>query len=247
MKIAQRESKTQQAAATHKTVMAVAMSVPRLGFMDNFFCMAQLVQSLDFVVPVWKHTGAFWGQCLTRAIKELLEKFDPALIMTMDYDTVFKPEQVIDMLRILRDSPHIDALAPIQMHRTEPRPLFSIKDAEGRFVTEVPDDYFAGETSKIHTAHMGAMIFRVDALAKVKKPWFWSTPDANGEWGDGHVDDDTWFWERWAEAGNTLHLANRHVVGHSELLVRWPGNEFQFVDQHPSEFWTKGAPVEVWK
>jgi hypothetical protein len=248
MKIARRESESETTAnAQHRNVLGVAMSVPRLAFMDNSFCMTQLVQAFDFPVPVWKHTGAYWGQCLTRAIKELIVKFDPALIMTMDYDTVFRPETAIALINILKENPSIDAIAPVQMHRTEPRPLFSVKDAAGHFVTEVPDDYFVGETSRIHTAHMGAMVFRVDSLMKIKKPWFWSQPGPDGDWDAGHIDDDTWFWERWAEAGNTLHLANRHSVGHAELMVRWPSGDFGHIDRHPSEFWAKGAPEGVWK
>jgi hypothetical protein len=259
MNIARREavsSNGHATAGTHQNVLGVAMSVPRLGFMDNFFCIYQCLQTLDFYVPLLKFTGAYWGQCLTRTINSLIRDKDPALIMTVDYDTIFKPEIVGEMLAILRDNPHIDAIAPIEMHRMEPRPLFCIKaQNNGGFRAEVEDTFFDGPVSQIHTAHMGCMIFRVDSLKKVEKPWFWSKPDPNGEWEDGRIDDDTWFWEQWAKAGNTLYSSNRHVVGHAELMLRWPtapdpakGIEaFDFLDRHPSEFWTKGHPEGVWK
>ena len=224
------------------------MSVPRLGFMDDFHCIFLTLQELaPMVIPLRKFTGAFWGQCLTRAIEELIEKEDPALIMTIDYDTVFQPQVVINLLDIMRDHPEVDAVAPIEMHRTEPRPLFSVKNGDGKFMSEVADDYFTGPIAKIHSAHMGCMIFRVDSLKKLKKPWFHSMPDSHGSWNGGHLDDDTWFWERWAEAGNTLYLSTRSVVGHAELMIRWPNQNFEFIDQHPSEFWTSGYPEGIWQ
>lgn len=249
--VSERSATAKAVSGTHKNVLGIAMSVPRLGFMDNFFCMLQAINRLNtagLVVPTRKYTGAFWGQCLTRIMEDLIEKDDPALILCVDYDTIFMPDLIIDLLNILKDNPHIDAIAPIQMHRYEPRPLFTIRNAEGtRMITEVPDGYFDPPFTKVHTAHMGCMILRTDGIKKLKKPWFHATPDPHGGWGEGHVDEDGFFWDRWAEAGNTLFVSNRHPVGHAELLIRWPSTEFEFIDQTAVEFWTKGMPEGVWK
>ena len=231
--------------------LAAVMSVPRLGFMDNFFCWASALFGLQaivptFKVPIRKYTGAFWGQCLTRTIADSMERDNTDVIMTIDYDTIFTTQNLVDMLDILAAHPEVDALAPLQMHRIEPRPLFSMRDSNGRAVTEVATDAFDGPIAKIHTAHMGCMMFRAKSLLKCKKPWFLNVPDPHGGWEAGRLDEDTYFWERWAEAGNTLYLANRVVVGHLELMVRWPDKEFGFIDQHPGDFFLKGAPEGVW-
>ena len=65
------------------------------------------------------------------------------------------------------------------------RPLFSIKDENGRQMADVPGDYFDGPVAKINTAHMGCMMFRVKALSKCKKPWILEVPDRNGGWEAG--------------------------------------------------------------
>ncbi len=257
--------------------LAAVMSVPRLGFMDNFFCIfhallgdlqqeafLRLPEEIQaeimelsrrtgvpviprYEVPIRKFTGAFWGQCLTRTIQDSIERDATELIMTIDYDTIFTSQTLIKMLDIMATHPEIDAIAPIQMHRVEPRPLFSMKDENGRQMIEVPADAFNGDFTKIHTAHMGCMIFRVKALAKCKKPYFLNVPDKNGGWDAGRLDEDTYFWETWAAAGNNLYLANRCPVGHYEGLIRWPSETFEFIDQHPNEFYLKGAPEGVWK
>ncbi len=232
--------------------LAAVYSVPRLGFMDNFFSMFQSALELNrmepgYFIPIRKHTGAFWGQCLTRTINESMERDATDLIMTVDYDTMFTGANIAAMLEIMAAHPEIDALAPLQMHRTEARPLLSVHDANGRYVENVPADYFDGPTARIHTAHMGCMMFRAKSIMKCKKPWFLNVPDKNGGWEAGRLDEDTYFWERWAEAGNSLHLACRVVVGHMEMMIRWPNEEFGFIDQHPSEFHLKGAPEGVWK
>lgn len=237
----------------HKYLLGVAMSVPRLGFMDNMFCIHELRAAVDFPMPVRRFTGAYWGQCLTRVLKTLLDEDDCAFIMTNDYDTIFKAEAVQTMLDLMIKNPGIDAVAPVQMHRIEPRPLFTVQSENGG--QNIPDDYFDDDVSRINTAHMGCMILRADSLRKIAKPWFWSQPDPNGEWEHGHVDEDIWFWQQWEKAGNTLYLANRVNVGHAELLIRWASNDdrlkgreaFDFIDQHPAEFWKQGYPGGIWK
>src|SRR5688572_29317080 len=98
-KIARKTSERHKKAkpGVHKNALGIVMSVPRLGFMDNHFCILQainLLGRLGFPVPTRKMTGAFWGQCMTRVFEEIIKTDDPALIMTNDYDTIFMPELV---------------------------------------------------------------------------------------------------------------------------------------------------------
>jgi hypothetical protein len=61
------------------------LSVPRLGFMDNFFTWAQALTPLG--IRPTKVTGAFWGQCLQRVMEQFVD--DAEYLVTIDYDTFF--------------------------------------------------------------------------------------------------------------------------------------------------------------
>ncbi len=224
--------------------IGAAMSVPRLGFMDNFFCSFEALLALK--IPIRKHTGAFWGQCLERCIEEWIKE-GKEWVLTIDYDTIFTRQHVEELIRLAQEHPNADAIAPIQAHRTKPTPLMTIRGAEGKNISEVPWETFDTPLAKINTAHFGLTLIKVEALKKMAKPWFHSLPADDGGWGDGRTDDDIYFWRQWEEAGNSLYLANRVAVGHAELMVRWPDKEFVTTYQHPSEFYSDGPPEDVWK
>jgi len=225
--------------------VSALMSVPRLGFMDNFFCAWNALGPLK--IQLKKFTGAFWGQCLERGFEEILRDEAPEFILTLDYDTVFSRRDVEDMLALIMFHPEVDALAPIQSARGRSKPLFVITGPDGKGMPEVASDYFDGPIAKVHTAHFGCTLLRASSLNVLPKPWFHSTPDPKGSWNDGREDDDIWFWHRWAEANRSLYLASRVAVGHLEMMVMWPNERMQPHFQHPSEYWRAGRPVEVWR
>ena len=222
--------------------VAAVMSVPRLGFMDNFFCSYQLPK---LGIELRKHSGAFWGQCLTRAIEESLTD-DPEYILTVDYDTIFTRDDVQSLMMLMMQHPEIDALAPLQASRTKATPLMTIKQ-DGKNVSEVSYETFLPPTTQISTAHFGLTLIRTEKLKQLPRPWFAGTPADDGGWGDGRTDDDIHFWRQWEATGFSLHLANRVAVGHAELMIRWPGQDLQATYQHPSEFWSDGKPGGIWK
>lgn len=236
---------TQLSIRRGRPFMATVMSVGRLGFIDNMKCAFAVLQGLG--IETYMFSGAFWGQCISRAIQEALKYQNYEWLMFMDYDTVYTRQDVETMIHLALSRPDIDALAPIQMHRTENRPLININGDNGQPLSMITFEALRGDTIKIATAHMGCVIFRTDKLLAMPKPWFWSTPDPNGDWYEGHVDEDTWFWRKWGEAGNSLHLANRVAVGHLEMMIKWPDGTWQTLHQHPSEFWNGGKPAGVWR
>ena len=77
--------------------VAAVMSTPRLGFTDNFFCVSSALAPHG-IAPI-KVTGAFWGQCLQKAIEPVLDTHD--VILTIDYDTVFNARTVEALLTLL--------------------------------------------------------------------------------------------------------------------------------------------------
>lgn len=230
----------------HKAMkVAAVMSVPRLGFMDNFFTAFNALTPMG--INLSRCTGAFWGQCLDDAITRQLDVGLDA-VLTIDYDSVFKAADVQKLIAIMKTRPEIGALASLQQARAWNGPLMRLSDPlSGKAVRQIESTAFEPETIRIATAHFGCTLIRASALRATPKPWFQGVPAPDGTWGEGHIDDDIWFWHQFAKAGHELHLANRVVIGHLELMIRWPDENLQTIYQHPNEFFETGAPAEVWK
>lgn len=219
------------------------MSMPRLCFTDNFFSAFEAL--MPHKIPLRKHTGAFWGQCLDRAMNEAIAE-GAEWLLTIDYDSVYSKDDIAKMIRVVQEYPEVTALAPFQSSRTKPFPLLTIKGHDGSNVAHVERRQFDGDIYPITTAHFGCTLLKVEALQKLPKPWFLGVPDKDGTWGDGRLDDDIYFWKKWHECGNTLHLACRVAIGHAELQITWPGANLEPVIQHPAEWNKKGKPADVW-
>jgi hypothetical protein len=220
------------------------MSIPRLGFQDNFFCSIEAILSLG--IGIRKHTGAFWGQCLTRAIDEEVEE-GAEYILTVDYDSLYTRNDVQSLLSAAVRHPEADAIAALQVHRTKQTPLMTVKGEDGKNVPEVAPDFFAPELTRVNTAHFGLTLIKTKALLETPRPWFWATPDSEGGWGADRTDDDIHFWRQFESAGKQLYLANRVPIGHAELMIRWPGRDMKAFHQHPTEYWDTGKPENVWR
>lgn len=184
------------------------MSVPRVCWNDGFNAIEATMR--PFGIHCERFNGVFWGQCMQRAFESAVaEGVD--WILTFDYDSMPNPQHLDHMLGIFGTRPDIDALAPLQMRRGQDYPLLTQAGVTSVEIT--------GEPLKVHTAHFGMTLLRVDALKNLPKPWFVSKPDANGEWSDDRLDDDIWFWHQWRLAGKTIYVDPQARIGHLELMV----------------------------
>lgn len=184
------------------------MSVPRVGWNDAS-------QAIDgalriFGIPMTRFNGVFWGQCMQRAFQECLNE-GVDWILTLDYDSMPTAAHLNSLLKAFGTHPEIDALAALQMRRGQEYPLLT---RAGETETEV-----TGEPLKVHTAHFGLTLIRVDALRSLPKPWFFAKPAENGDWNDDRMDDDIWFWHQWRLAGKTVYVDPNARIGHLELMV----------------------------
>lgn len=222
------------------------MSVPRLGFQQNFTSLLALRQ-LGIVTNTT--TGAFWGQCITRAIERAVGEDHAEWVLTADYDSIFDAQTVIDLIATAAAHPQYDALACLQSGRSLTRPpLMVLEGPDGKPLGgQIPRDHLLQTVVPALTAHFGLTILRASALRKLPRPWFYGKPDPDGRWEDGRVDDDIAFWHAWRAAGNTLAIAPRCVIGHAELYVIWPGRDLQPTPQQATEYQTSGAPMNVWR
>ncbi len=231
--------------AIPKLNIGCAMSTPRLGFQDNFFGWAAALMPYG-IVPT-RYEGCYWGQCLERVMTTLVDKND--WILTLDYDTICTKETVGIMLRLAHEHPEADAIAALQMSRgrDSSKPLLVIRNEEGAPITNVNIEHFMRPLIKVETAHFGLTLINCEKLKKMPHPWFCERPNEAGEWGEGRLDADIYFWHRWRDAGHSCYVANRAVIGHAELMITWPDKEMNPIHQYPADFHEHGAPLEAWQ
>ena len=124
------------------------LSVPRLGFNDNFFTWAQALMPLG--IRPTKVTGAFWGQCLQRVLEQFVD--DAEYLLTIDYDTFFTQADVEHLLALAMTF-QCDAITGLQTKREDGRPMLTMLDTldnppqEGN--TEVPRSWFSAPVQQV--------------------------------------------------------------------------------------------------
>lgn len=227
---------------------AAVMSVPRLGFMDNLFCIIEGV--IPHKIPILKVQGAFWGQCLERAIQTQIDYgFDA--ILTIDYDTIFSKQDVETLINIMETHPDIDILIPVHVGRSGMKGLCSMKTISGQVNENILATHFEQDLIKVATGHFGLTLIRTSAIMKIPHPWFEALPGRNGQWGKDRVDADINFWVKAEKAGLNVAMANRVVVGHMELMITWPDAGFnpfyQSIADYQSANGEKRPPANAWK
>jgi hypothetical protein len=226
------------------------MTTPRLGFNDmwNSAITALPRLGIDFT----NVTGAFWDQSLTLVMDRAIEDGEADYLLALDYDSVFTAGHVARLIELAMVHPEADAIAPIQASRHADQPLFGLSSEtrtirdDGKSV-DVDRCEFEVDLVKVRQAHFGLTLIKVSALKALPKPWFVGTPNAEGEWKEGKLDPDIHFWRLWEREGRNLHLASRVVIGHLELMVRWPDQNMDPVWQSAKD-WSAAnkAPAGVW-
>ena len=226
-----------------KPKIAAVMSVPRLGFQENSFCVFESLVPLK--IPFMKVQGVFWGQSLERGIQKQID--DGAdIILTIDYDTVFKKEDLQELIALMDENPEVDALIPVQNGRNGKQALCTVRTKTGQLAEQLPRGYFEREISPIATGHFGLTLIRASALLKMPHPWFLPEPDKEGQWSKGKTDEDIYFWKLMAKSGGKAFLANHVTIGHLELVVTWPGPNFETMYQSTKDYNENGKPKNIW-
>ena len=213
------------------------MSVPRLGFMSNFYTWAQALMPLGIRPTMMQ--GAFWSQCLSRVCQDFIDKAE--FLLVIDYDSAFSRRDVEELFSMALAF-QCDALAPLQTKREDGRPMLTLKGTlenppkDGH--TTLPSSWFAEPVQEVDTAHFGCTILSTAALKRCKLPWMQELPNSDGTWDEGRVDDDIWFWKQFREAGgNRVFVSPRVILGHGEYMVTWPGKDLgKPVFQYSTEF-----------
>jgi hypothetical protein len=224
------------------------MSMPRLSFTANHMVWWKALLPLGIEPTIVQ--GAFWSQCLSRGFRDTMN--DCEFILAIDYDSFMLREDV-EQLLALGMALQCDALAPFQTKRDDGRPMITplgtFKGAGKTQSTGLSAAWFAEPVQEVDAAHFGCTLISTTALKRMKKPWFHSRPNEDGDWDDGRVDDDMFFWEQWRESGNRCFVTPRVVIGHGEYDITWPGADLGVaVRQSTREFCSTGKkPDNIWK
>ena len=178
--------------------------------------------------------GVFYGQCMQRMFEDVV-RIDADIILTIDGDSIFTADHVKRLLNVIVQEDSIDALASLQVRRGRPD-LLGYHD--GKTSIEL-----TGDLGQVTSAHFGLTALKVEKLKACKKPWFFSQPDENGEWGNMRIDDDVWFWKQWKEAGNTLFLDAGCKIGHLEEMVATFDKDMSPIHVYPGD-WQEDAKCD---
>jgi hypothetical protein len=224
--------------------VAAVISTPRLCFTDQVTAMLEMVGKLR--VPIRVRQGVFWGQTLTTAIEQTLaDQPETEFVLTMDYDTVARASDVAELYRLMRDNPDAGAIFATQVGRDRDTLLLTVRESADENRKQVGRAEIEAELLPASTGHFGLTMLRVSALKSLSRPWFVHTPDADGGWGDGRVDEDIHFWRLMERAGHKVYQANQVVIGHLQLVVTWPDKNLQPIHQYAGDYRTGGKPAGV--
>ncbi len=204
-----------------KAKIAAVMSMPRLAFTDNMFCATSVFGQLG--IEIKSGVGAFWEQCLTRAMEEYVSDGYDYLI-TIDYDTYYTKEQVVHLCNLMQANPDVSAIVSTQAKREDDLMLMGWNTPTG----EDPGTYITEQVKnnqlvQIVTGHFGLTIIDCNALRTISKPWFWAQPSPDGTWNDDRIDADISFWHNMQEHGKKVMLATDIKLGHLQMMVTYPG------------------------
>src|SRR5262245_5726313 len=218
-------------------------SVPRLAFSTHWGALQRAFE--DMQIPVIKVTGYGWGACLQRGINLLVEA-GCDYVITIDYDSIFHKEDILELLLLAARYEEADAILPWQVRRGGYEELLIlVRDENDKPVREVTAGQLQGELVPVAGGHFGLTLIKVDALKRTPKPWFWDKPNADGEWEDGKTDADIHFWNVFREAGNRTFLANDIRIGHIDEEILWPNAQFGITRQNAADYIEKGKPELV--
>lgn len=222
-----------------RAVMASARFGPAL----HHRCAYEALERMG--IPYHVSVGCFWAQNLCEMIEKQLEDPSVKYILTADFDTIFRVEDVLELHRLAAAFEDAKAIVPVQAKRCSHEALFTIGDGKGGLKKHAYKSDFSRNLTQISTGHFGLTLINADCLRALPRPWMNAQPNADGRWNGGHVDADIMFWRKWHEAGHKVFLANNVRVGHMQELVTWPGEDFRPIHQTLNDYQVNGIPAEA--
>jgi predicted SAM-dependent methyltransferase len=189
--------------------------------------------------------GCFWHCNMSEKLAEAIADPDVEYVLALDFDTIFRADDVRELYRIAKTLPDVDAVSAVQQGRGGLGSLFTVLDGDNLVVKQMYAADFDRLATPITTACFGLTLFNAESLRSFPKPWMVGKPAPDGTWGYGCVHPDIDFWLRWRDAGKKLWLANRVIVGHQADVILWPGPDGETLYQDINEYFRQGMPAEA--
>lgn len=201
--------------------LAAMMTAPRYEAVTSRTAIQNALRQLN--IPLAVSGGCYYGQCMQGMMSDFLER-GVDVLLTIDSDSMFHAADLRRLLWRFSERPDIDALAALQVLRGKPWTILSMdcskletsETHKNETVHKLPIN---GDPFIVDTAHFGLTLIRATRLVDLPRPWFWSRPDADGNWDHDKVDDDIWFWKRWQQYGRNVFIDPQVRIGHLEEMV----------------------------
>lgn len=228
---------------SHRKISAV-ISLPRYGPTQYFDAIYKVLGG--YRIPVEMQWGAWWDHRLTAAMENAVASGND-WILTLDYDSPPRPEDLKALAVLMEEHPEADAIAPIQVKREQDQVLFRpIDPATGEYRTEVSAEDFEPDLIEVGWAHFGFTLIRVSALQKMTKPWFLGVPDDKGGWSDYAIHPDIYFWNNLRKSGGRLFVATHVCIPHMQDIAVWPRHDLcGTIMQYMGQMRANGKPAEA--
>ena len=219
------------------------MSLPRVAWTETMGHVYSSLSSLE--VPFTKSTGVFWSQSLQRMMRTICAKPErPKYILTIDFDSIFDERDIVRLWQIMESNPDIFALCPLQIGRDRDSVLLTALDEFEVPMRECPATHFHRDAVDIGHGHFGLTLIRTEMLDKLSLPWFKGEPNADGEWGEGRIDDDIYFWKKARREGLRIAACPKVRIGHLQLVITWPDDALRTKHQYVGQYYDDGRPAE---
>lgn len=219
------------------------MSLPRVAWTETMGHVYSSLASLE--IPFTKSTGVFWSQSLQRMMRKIAGgETPPKYIMTIDFDSIFEMKDIIRLWQIMESNPDIFALCPLQIGRDRDAVLLTALDENGNAMRECPATHFHREAIDIGHGHFGLTLIRTEMLSKMSLPWFHGQPNGSGDWEEGRIDDDIFFWKKARAEGLRIAACPKVRIGHLQLVISWPDDALRTKHQYVGAYHDEGRPAE---
>ena len=204
------------------SAVAVLSANARLGFTLTYLNIFADLQrfGIDFLPTL----SPYWEQAICGSIATALQHYgDRRYILFYDGDGAWQSGDIRTLYDAIEADPSIDAIFPCQASRGGDVPL-----AYGyRFNGSRRSMTYADDLQECEHGTFAATFVRMDVFRRMAEPWLLSIPGADGSWrGTDKIDSDTYFWKKLdglnAGTGRRVVQHNKVLVGHLELMVRWP-------------------------
>lgn len=226
------------------TGLVACAAMARFGPAMHHRCNYDMLNALR--IPFGIVSGCFWHHNLCEMMEKYIENPDVRYILTLDYDTIYATEDVLELYRLITSYPNVDAVVPLQSKRNGDETLFSIQNEDGTPAKQVFAAEFANNLTEIAWGHFGLTILDADKLRKLPRPWMVGVPNTKtGRWTAEKIDPDIYFWRNWRENGNKVYLASHVAIGHLQEVITWPAMDFRPIHQCPNDYWKDGKPAGV--